>query len=75
MARKSELEIFSIFGQIEDCAARMMIEKHMATKIEYEAIPMEARFNKDGATAKYAVLFTSRQQVRDFEELVADLRV
>jgi hypothetical protein len=74
MTNRDTMEIYSIFGQIEDVAAQIMIADGTATKIEAKDIPESERFNKDGEPVKYAVMIYGRALNHKFEELIAGLR-
>ncbi len=71
--KRNATEIFSIFGQIEEVAAQVMIDKGQATKIDAKDIPPTAAFNDQGQSAKFAVVVPG-DNVRAFNELIANLR-
>ncbi len=71
---KSAFIIYSIFGQIEEIAAKMMIEDGMARLIPFEQIPEQERENEFGHIAKFAVAITGRANNRKFDRLIRDLR-
>ena len=66
---KRSTKIFSIFGQIEDVAAKIMIKDGKAKKIAFEHIPAEVAFNKDGQKARYAISVNG-DEVAAFEKLL-----
>lgn len=71
--RKAQTQIFSIFGQIEEVAANLMIERHKLHRIKAEDIPPTAAVNDTGQTAKFAVVMPANLIV-EFNELIRSLR-
>lgn len=71
--RRKTTQIYSIFGQIEEAAANYMIEKGEATKIESKDIPGVELLDKQGRTAKFAVIVPG-DKIDRFEEVIANLR-
>jgi hypothetical protein len=69
---KRSTEIFSIFGQIEEVAAELMIKNEGARKIPAEQIPDTARYNEKGTAAKFAIILP-RAKVPKFEETIKSL--
>lgn len=70
--------VYSIFGQIEEVAASIMIAAGKATRIEVKDFPLEAyapdvHVNALGERAKFAILMP-RQFLREFEDTIARLR-
>jgi hypothetical protein len=72
MTMRNTTEIFSIFGQIEDVAASLMIDRGLANRIDPDTIPETAKYH-NGQVAKYAVAMSGRV-VPAFEKLIRDLR-
>lgn len=73
MARKSGIEIFTVFGQIEAIAADFMIKKYGLTKIETRDFPPTVDLeNSDGTYARFAVIFP-RAHMSEFDHLVSDM--
>lgn len=67
-------QIYSIFGQIEEVAARTMIEEGTAQQLpgSPSAIPPECRVNEQGEQARMFVTIKNRDVPR-FEQLCGDL--
>lgn len=74
MKDRDTMKIYSIFGQIEDVAAKIMIEEGTARKIDFADIPETARFNSMDQPAKYAIMVFGRDLNHKFEKLIRDLR-
>lgn len=70
---RQQSEVFSIFGQIEEVAADVMIKKHALYRIEPADIPETARVNDAGQVAKFAVI-VPRRLVWEFNDTIARLR-
>lgn len=68
------MRIYSIFGQIEQVAAELTVDKGKATKIPFDQIPECARHNEQGDVAKFAIMIPDEAEVVRFEELCAYLR-
>lgn len=73
---RSKTETFSVFGQIEEVAANIMISEHSARRIDFDDMPdlPGIRYNANGDRAKFAVVIEGRGAVRRFKKLIADLR-
>lgn len=76
--RRSATETFSIFGQIEDVAASILIENKKVTKIPLEQFPDQGDCpdiwtNEQGDPALYAII-VPRRIIPEFNKLIADLR-
>ena len=65
------MPIYSIFGQMDELAAREMIKRGKATEIPTEDIPASERTHKDGRTARLAIVI-QRKHVAELEELTKD---
>jgi hypothetical protein len=70
-------EIFSIFGQIEEVVATVMLEEGKGRRIELQEFPdvamcPEVHVNEAGQRAKFAVQF-SRHETLEFNRRVAEL--
>jgi hypothetical protein len=74
MSKRNTTHIYSIFSQIEEVAAKIMIERGLATYISAEDIPIDAdvRYNDKGDAAKFAVSIQS-VNVPVFEKMIRDL--
>lgn len=67
------IEIFSIFGMIEQVAAEHFIEAGNARRIPKEEIPEGLEVNENGDKAPFAI-YIDRAQVMAFNEMLKDLR-
>lgn len=68
-------QAYSIFGQIEEVAAEIMVERGLARRIEYRDIPTEMQRNEAGTPARFAIwIFDPKHSTAVFENLIADLR-
>lgn len=70
---KKKFQIFSIFGQIEEVAAKEMLKDPACKRIDAKMIPPTVRFNDAGQTAKFAIMLPTSLIPR-FENLITDLR-
>lgn len=73
-------QIYSIFGQIEEVAANLMLKRYpeQIRRIPVEEFPDAARCpdvhrNEQGQAARFAVLMPT-QRIAEFNRLIADLR-
>jgi hypothetical protein len=71
--KRSGTEVYSIFGQIEEVAADLLIEKGKANRIAAQDIPSTAMVNDMGQVAKFAIV-VPREHIREFEETIRKLR-
>lgn len=65
---------FSVFGQIEQVAAEIMIRDGEASRIQAAHIPPEMAVNEFGEPAKFAIAICGREKIAKFEQLIRDLR-
>lgn len=73
-ARRTSMQVFSIFGICEAAAAETMLKDGRATrKIPVEEIPESALTNEFGHKALFAVMIPG-EQVQTFKDLCKELR-
>ena len=72
---RNNIKMFSVFGQIESAAAKVMLERHPETcrLIEPADIPATVSVNDAGQRVLFAILMP-RGLVREFNSLIAELR-
>ena len=75
---RTQTQIYSIFGYIEQVVADAMILEGTCTKIPFNDIPISGRYQRDPLTgedrqAKFAIVIPSAL-VNVFEKRVLDLR-
>lgn len=72
---RKDVQAYSIFGQIEEVAATIMVERGQAMRIEPKDIPAEVLYNDAGTIARFAIWFHDRRRGSAIlNELIKDLR-
>lgn len=70
---KLRTEIYSIYGQIEEVVANMMIQEGKITRIPREQVPASQSVSATGVPVKFAVIVSPRYN-HEFNERIANLR-
>jgi hypothetical protein len=78
MSKRKSMQIYSIFGQIEEVVARAMIAEGKTHLIGLESFPLakhcpDVWINKEGTMAKFAIMLNGAG-LAEFNRRVAELR-
>jgi hypothetical protein len=70
---RKQTNIISVFGQIEGVIADALVAERKATRIDFENIPISARYDEHGRAAHCALVLSTEAE-REFDRRVRELK-